>query len=121
MVAFIICKSLLNVDDTMIRMNNLPNINFNSLIFVFFLGGGNMTLYESISESRLRIPLCQLIPFSHVRPILNVDVQLLVKMNLSMIIGSISLPNDKKNVLDAMQNETKQTITSNLWGKRFKN
>jgi hypothetical protein len=35
MVAFIICKSLLNVDDTTIHMNILPNTNFNSL-----MGGG---------------------------------------------------------------------------------
>jgi hypothetical protein len=68
-------------------------------------------LYESSSQSRLHSPLCQLIPFPHFRPILNVDVQLLVNEFVKDYWGHF-LPNDKKNLIDAMQNETKQTITS---------
>lgn len=53
----------------MSHMRDLQNTNFNSLI-----GGLRM---KPFSKSRFSIPLCRLIPLPVVRPILEIDVQLL--------------------------------------------
>ena len=57
------------VEGTISHMRALQNTNFNSLI-----GGLRM---KPFSKSRFSIPLCRLIPLSVVRPILEIDVQLL--------------------------------------------
>ena len=62
-------NELLNVEETMSHMRNLQNTNFNSLI-------GRLRM-KPLSNSRFLIPLCRLIPLSIVRPILEIDVQLL--------------------------------------------